>query len=636
MANSESEDFESADEEISKPHDQSIPASLLPASGDNFANKAHLQQSSTMTAREKPCHQDSDTNEEPKQSQRSVALPLNPESLGAKPKMLQKTRGKSNSKHRGSKGVLDGEAPSQGITSFSHQDSNNKRRSGSSKLGVKISPTVVPCESLPADCITVEGKSAVSWNHDASHSKTDCVDLEGSVQPLLDKLASLDVSKTSETVLDTPTDKSSGWGAWSSWGMSTIMSGASSVSSHVSQGLSTVSSVIESGLGAVDPQELAKITVEAKKLPESNDLNLQSHESNVSLEQTSSGFNVMGNVLKFVESTGEMIVTSGLNTLESIGKKTMDVLQEGDPGLKKKRALFSKEPDRPNLSQVLREARNKADVEDKERAQAKKATRAHFETLFDDFKGMIHLEALEMLSNTCQLKLEAKLLALSGTQLIEFQRKLIQIKELCEIPDDDDDGEDDDDGRGSIEILERDLATAMRGLMVPVPLTNLIKVSEDTDSWLMNTKCIQDQDTQNEDDDWADEDLAPTKRDPQTLLQEIHQQAIQALARFTAAVAEHFHKTAELLLLKDEHDSQSESQCVVLMTSVLCSRVSSVAARFSELLSASAKAFGSTQLDHNDVNSLITNVFLEASNSSSYIQDASMLLVPVLQLGAVQ
>jgi len=38
-----------------------------------------------------------------------------------------------------------------------------------------------------------------------------------------------------------------------------------------------------------------------------------------------------------------------LDTLETIGKKTMEVLQEGDPGLKKKRALFS---GKPVLSQV--------------------------------------------------------------------------------------------------------------------------------------------------------------------------------------------------------------------------------------------------------------------------------------------
>jgi len=43
------------------------------------------------------------------------------------------------------------------------------------------------------------------------------------------------------------------------------------------------------------------------------------------------------------------VLTGGLDTLETIGKKTMEVLQEGDPGLMKKRALFS---GKPVLSQV--------------------------------------------------------------------------------------------------------------------------------------------------------------------------------------------------------------------------------------------------------------------------------------------
>jgi hypothetical protein len=51
-----------------------------------------------------------------------------------------------------------------------------------------------------------------------------------------------------------------------------------------------------------------------------------------------------------VETTGSRVLTGGLDTLETIGKKTMEVLQEGDPGLKKKRALFA---DRTVLSQVL-------------------------------------------------------------------------------------------------------------------------------------------------------------------------------------------------------------------------------------------------------------------------------------------
>jgi hypothetical protein len=54
---------------------------------------------------------------------------------------------------------------------------------------------------------------------------------------------------------------------------------------------------------------------------------------------------------KIVENTSAKVLSGGLDTLEVIGKKTMAVLQEGDPGLKKKRALFK--PDGPILSQVI-------------------------------------------------------------------------------------------------------------------------------------------------------------------------------------------------------------------------------------------------------------------------------------------
>jgi hypothetical protein len=58
----------------------------------------------------------------------------------------------------------------------------------------------------------------------------------------------------------------------------------------------------------------------------------------------------VSSITRLVETTGSRVLTGGLDTLETIGKKTMEVLQEGDPGLKKKRALFA---DRTVLSQVL-------------------------------------------------------------------------------------------------------------------------------------------------------------------------------------------------------------------------------------------------------------------------------------------
>lgn len=59
------------------------------------------------------------------------------------------------------------------------------------------------------------------------------------------------------------------------------------------------------------------------------------------------------------------MISGGLDTLETIGKKTMEVLQDGDPGLAKKRAMLGLDPgDKPVLSQLLREAKERADEED--------------------------------------------------------------------------------------------------------------------------------------------------------------------------------------------------------------------------------------------------------------------------------
>lgn len=51
---------------------------------------------------------------------------------------------------------------------------------------------------------------------------------------------------------------------------------------------------------------------------------------------------------------GSRVITGGLDTLETIGRKTMEVLQDGDPGLeRKKRAMMGFfDPDKPILSQV--------------------------------------------------------------------------------------------------------------------------------------------------------------------------------------------------------------------------------------------------------------------------------------------
>ena len=67
-------------------------------------------------------------------------------------------------------------------------------------------------------------------------------------------------------------------------------------------------------------------------------------------------FGGVSNITKFVESTGSSIFSTGLDTLELLGKKTINVLQQSDPGLKRTKAVLAHplhgSQDRPCLSQV--------------------------------------------------------------------------------------------------------------------------------------------------------------------------------------------------------------------------------------------------------------------------------------------
>lgn len=53
----------------------------------------------------------------------------------------------------------------------------------------------------------------------------------------------------------------------------------------------------------------------------------------------------------FLSSQGKTVITGGLDALEFIGKKTMDVIAEGDPGFKKTKGLINRNS---TLSQVRR------------------------------------------------------------------------------------------------------------------------------------------------------------------------------------------------------------------------------------------------------------------------------------------
>lgn len=188
----------------------------------------------------------------------------------------------------------------------------------------------------------------------------------------------------------------------------------------------------------------------------------------------------MSSITRLVESTSTKVISGGLDTLETIGKKTMEVLQEGDPGLKKKRAFFLNESDKPILSQVLREAKDQADLEEKSMEEKQLSRKVHFESLFDDYQGLVHLEALEMLSKQCSMKIQQQLVNLDGSELTSMQETLDEVMELCDLGDDDDEDDEEEEEGGEGEKrkdLKMKLQDACRDLGVAITYDKLVDVS---------------------------------------------------------------------------------------------------------------------------------------------------------------
>ncbi|KAF9793649.1 hypothetical protein SFRURICE_002008 [Spodoptera frugiperda] len=372
-----------------------------------------------------------------------------------------------------------------------------------------------------------------------------------------------------QEVTDRLAAASTGGGGWG-WGwsvdslLSTATAGISTITSQVSQGISTV---LETGIGAPDPEELARRSVktnetktdrpapaqEADKRPETG------NEQEASAGDAAFPFgSLLSGVTKFVETTGTKVIHGGLDTLETIGKKTMEVLQDGDPGLAKKRAMLGLGAgDKPVLSQVLREAKAKAEEEDKVREEKREAKEVHYENLFDDFEGLVHLEALEMLSRQVSMRIEERI-------------------QLCEMPE-----EDDDDEESPSEDLQYTDVLAYLS-------------SPDADS-----------------------------------VKSVYKRGVSSLAQGTALSVEQYHKAAEMLLVKTRRSTADEADALTQMTVVLTKHISELATLFTEKLNALPSD------NKEQVNTYITNIFLEAGNSSTYIQNAFQLALPILQIGAV-
>lgn len=433
--------------------------------------------------------------------------------------------------------------------------------------------------------------------------------------------------------------KGSGWGAWGSWGKSLL----STASATVGHGLTAVKEKAGATLrihnASSTSSEGAQPATTESKTPGINSSDAPDQSSiGVSPSSPSSGSRgMLSTITNAVQNTGKSVLTGGLDALEFIGKKTMNVLAESDPGFKRTKILMERTV---SLSQLLREAKEK---EKQRLAQQVTVERtAHYGLLFDEFQGLSHLEALEILSNESEAKIQSFLTSLNGEQLETVKNDLIAIKEIF-IPKETNNEEDQEKKANMEEEFVSMLTELLFELHVAATPDKLNKARKKAHDWLKETNFstsldLEEKREENKEDEQKTEQGGgdgdnETEEKKNKTVEEVYMLSIESLAEITARCIEQLHKVAELILHGQEVEKTAQDQAKVMtnLTSAMCNEVLSLSKKFSDSLTATGSNKKAELL-----NPMVNSVLLEGCNSTTYIQDAFQLLLPVLQISHIQ
>ncbi|KAM6362150.1 LOW QUALITY PROTEIN: protein NOXP20 [Alca torda] len=457
---------------------------------------------------------------------------------------------------------------------------------------------------------------------------------------------SLDAEPESEETLNEQSSpatdsssKASRWGAWGSWGKSLL----SSASATVGHGITAVKEKAGTTLGIHNASSSSSETAEPPTaetpIIQAEDSLDQSSLENIPSSPSSGSRGMLSAITNAVQNTGKSVLSGGLDALEFIGKTTMNVLAESDPGFKRTKTLMERTV---SLSQLLREAKEK---EKQRRAQQVTVERtAHYGLLFDEFQGLSHLEALEILSNESEAQIQSYLATLDGEQLETVKNDLIAIKEIF-VPKESDDevvqAQKADMGEEFVSMLTELLFE----LHVAATPDKLNKARKKAHEWLeeasfstsvdieetLKEKSEEPGEEKTEKEDKIDSDKPGVNKNK--TVEEIYMLSIESLAEVTARCIEQLHKVAELILHGQEVEKTAQDQAKVLtnLTSAMCNEVTCLSKKFSDSLTAAGSSMKAEVL-----NPIIDSVLLEGCNSTTYIQDAFQLLLPVLQISHIQ
>ncbi|XP_006895469.1 PREDICTED: protein NOXP20 [Elephantulus edwardii] len=433
-----------------------------------------------------------------------------------------------------------------------------------------------------------------------------------------------------------------GWAGWGSWGKSLL----SSASATVGHGLTAVKEKAGATLrihgansGSDEGVQADAEPLKVNETPQVTDVATdQSPTASTPTSPSSGSRGVLSAITNAVQNTGKSVLTGGLDALEFIGKKTMNVLAESDPGFKRTKTLMERTV---SLSQMLREAKEK---EKQRLAQQLTAERtAHYGLLFDEYQGLSHLEALEILSNESEIKVQSFLASLDGEKLEVLKNDLISIKDIFTAKE----SENEENQEQGLEEKGEEFARMLTDLLFEIHVAatpdKLNKAMKKAHDWVEDDQTLVSVDMAKEPeekDQEGDEEEKPgsaeegTKEEKKVkTVEEVYMLCIESLAEVTARCIEQLHKVAELILHGQEEEKPAQDQAKVLikLTTAMCNEVASLSKKFTSSLT----TVGSNKKAE-VLNPMINSVLLEGCNSTTYIQDAFQLLLPVLQVSHIQ
>ncbi|KAH0510882.1 Protein Noxp20 [Microtus ochrogaster] len=272
-----------------------------------------------------------------------------------------------------------------------------------------------------------------------------------------------------------------------------------------------------------------------------------------------------------VQNTGKRVLSGGLDALEFIGKKTMNVLAESDPGFKRTKTLMERTV---SLSQMLREAKEK---EKQRLAQQLTVERtAHYGLLFDEYQGLSHLEALEILSNESESKVQSFLESLDGEKLELLKNDLISIKDIFVAKESESEASPEEQG---LEEKGEEFASMLTELLFELHVAatpdKLNKAMKKAHDWVEEDQSLVSVDvTKRPEEEEKKEEKEERDKEPEEdrtegkgtkTIEEVYMLSIESLAEVTARCIEQLHKVAELILHGQEEEKPAQDQAKVLI-----------------------------------------------------------------------